>query len=208
MSTADPVAAFRHREPGGYVRPDPDAMAAVAALERCLRMRDYAGAAQLVRQRKVADGLGILAAMARRSWAEQAYWRSVAEWRADHEATLRARLERDVAEIVALVAEAVTGAEAEARRQRERKISNDEGERAMSERFESREALAGKIEWEGGLMEALDYGITTDMMPEGDAELTEAWAKLEASFRETSKLADAVEELLAGDDAATREDPV
>ena len=115
MSTADPVAAFRHREPGGYVRPDPDAMAAVAALERCLRMRDYAGAAQLVRQRKVADGLGILAAMARRSWAEQAYWRSVAEWRADHEATLRARLERDVAEIVALVAEAVTGAEAEAR---------------------------------------------------------------------------------------------
>ena len=112
MSTADPVAAFRHREPGGYVRPDPDAMAAVAALERCLRMRDYAGAAQLVRQRKVADGLGILAAMARRSWAEQAYWRSVAEWRAEHEATVRARLERDVAEIVALVAEVVTEADA------------------------------------------------------------------------------------------------
>lgn len=89
----------------GYVRPDPDAMAAVAALERCLRMRDYAGAAQLVRQRKVADGLGILAAMARRSWAEQAYWRSVAEWRADHEATVQRQQERDVAELVALVAE-------------------------------------------------------------------------------------------------------
>ena len=66
----------------------------------------------------------------------------------------------------------------------------------MSDRFESREALAGKIEWEGGLMESLDYGITTAMMPEGDAELTEAWAKLEASFKETSKLADVVEALL------------
>jgi hypothetical protein len=93
----------------GYVSPDPDALAAVAALERCLRMRDYAGAAQLVRQRKVADGLGILAAMARRSWAEQAYWRSVAEWRAEHEATLQRRRERDVAALVALIAEAVAG---------------------------------------------------------------------------------------------------
>lgn len=88
-----------------YVQPDPDAMAAVAALERCLRTRDYAGAAQLVRQRKVADGLGILAAMARRSWAEQAYWRSVAEWRADHEATVQRQQERDVQSLVALVAE-------------------------------------------------------------------------------------------------------
>ena len=91
----------------GYVTPDPDAMAAVAALERCLRTRDYAGAAQLVRQRKVAEGLAVLAAMARRSWAEQAYWRSVAEWRAEHEAAVRQRQERDIGELVALVAEAV-----------------------------------------------------------------------------------------------------
>ena len=91
----------------GYVRPDPDAMTAVAALERCLRMRDYAGAAVLIQQRKVADGLAILAAMARQSWAEQAYWRSVAEWRAGHEATLRLRMERDVGELVALIAEAM-----------------------------------------------------------------------------------------------------
>ena len=66
----------------------------------------------------------------------------------------------------------------------------------MSDRFEDREALAAKIEWEGGLMEALDYGIKTDDMPEGDTELTEAWAKLEASFRETSRLAHAVEKLI------------
>jgi hypothetical protein len=66
----------------------------------------------------------------------------------------------------------------------------------MSDRFSSREHLAAKIEWEGGLMEALDYGIKTEMMPEGDTELAEAWAKLEASFRETSKLGDAVEKLI------------
>jgi len=67
-------------------------------------------------------------------------------------------------------------------------------------RFESRDALAGKIEWEGDILDALDYGITTEMMPEGDAELTEAWAKLEASFKETRKLADAVEGMLIPDD--------
>jgi hypothetical protein len=69
-----------------------------------------------------------------------------------------------------------------------------------TDRFDSRAALAGKIEWEGGLMESLDYGITTEMMPEGDTELTEAWAKLEASYKETARLADAVETLLPDPD--------
>jgi hypothetical protein len=78
----------------------------------------------------------------------------------------------------------------------------------MSDRFPDRENLAAKIEWEGGLMEALDYGITTEMMPEGDEELFVAWEKLEASFRETSKLADAVQDLLdAGDDDAGEPSP-
>lgn len=66
----------------------------------------------------------------------------------------------------------------------------------MSDRFKSRADLAGKIEWEGGLMDALDYGITTDMMPEDDAELAEAWAKLEAAFKAVQPLAEAVEKLL------------
>ena len=70
----------------------------------------------------------------------------------------------------------------------------------MADRFPDRENLAAKIEWEGGLMEALDYGITTEMMPEGDAELAEAWTKLEASFKETSKLADVVQDLLDAED--------
>ena len=70
----------------------------------------------------------------------------------------------------------------------------------MSDRYESRAALAGKIEWEGGLMEALDYGITTGHMPEGDEELTAAWTALETAFRAIGPLARAVEDLLPDPD--------
>ena len=68
----------------------------------------------------------------------------------------------------------------------------------MSDRFKSRADLAGKIEWHGGIMAALPFGIMTDDMPEGDTELAEAWAKLEASFRQTAALAEAVEVMLPG----------
>ena len=67
-------------------------------------------------------------------------------------------------------------------------------------RFKDRHDLAAKVSWEGGILEAVDYGIKAADMPEGDAELTEAWGKLEASFGETSKLADAVEKLLVPED--------
>ena len=74
----------------------------------------------------------------------------------------------------------------------------------MADRFESRMALACKIEWEGGLMEALDYGVRTEAMPEGDEELTAAWADLEASYRATALLAAKVSGMLPepGDEAA------
>ena len=52
----------------------------------------------------------------------------------------------------------------------------------MSERFESREALAAKVSWEGGIYEALDYGIRADEMPEGDEELTAAWTAMQEAF--------------------------
>ncbi len=72
----------------------------------------------------------------------------------------------------------------------------------MSGRFPSRAALAAKIEWEGGLMEALDYGVKTADMPEGDEALAEAWAALEAAHKALEPLAAAVEALLPepGDD--------
>ena len=66
----------------------------------------------------------------------------------------------------------------------------------MSDRFTSREHLADKIQWEGGILEAVDYGIKTEDMPEGDTELTEAWAKLEATWKQLSPLADAIAKML------------
>ena len=69
-------------------------------------------------------------------------------------------------------------------------------------KFANRSELASKIEWEGGLLESLDYGITTEMMPEGDTELIEAWKRLETAFKAVQPLAEMVEGLLedAGDD--------
>ena len=66
----------------------------------------------------------------------------------------------------------------------------------MSERFKSRTDLRDKIDWEGGITDALDYGIKTEDMPEGDAELTEAWGKLEAAWRALAPLAEAVDNML------------
>lgn len=70
----------------------------------------------------------------------------------------------------------------------------------MSERFADRQAVRDKIEWEGGIMEALDYGLRTTDMPEGDDELIAAWGKLADGYEALRPLADAVEKLL--DEAA------
>lgn len=66
----------------------------------------------------------------------------------------------------------------------------------MTHRYEDRLAVAGKIEWEGGIMEALDYGVRAEHMPEGDKELIRAWSALEDAYRAVKKLADAVDDLL------------
>ena len=49
-------------------------------------------------------------------------------------------------------------------------------------RFEDREHVAGKIEWEGGMEMALDYGIKAADMPKDDAELEAAWTVMEEKW--------------------------
>jgi hypothetical protein len=63
-------------------------------------------------------------------------------------------------------------------------------------RFESRERLASKIDWEGGLLDAIDYGIKATDMPEGDDELAKAWKKLEDAYSEVVPHAAQVSALL------------
>ena len=66
----------------------------------------------------------------------------------------------------------------------------------MSDRFADRAAVRDKIEWEGGLMESLDYGLRAADMPEGDTELIEAWGKLYDAFHSLEPLTAAVQKLL------------
>jgi hypothetical protein len=62
--------------------------------------------------------------------------------------------------------------------------------------FATRAEVRDKIEWEGGYVAALDYGLRVSDMPEGDTELRDAWDKLWAAYREMGPFVAAVEKLL------------
>lgn len=62
--------------------------------------------------------------------------------------------------------------------------------------YATRAEVRGKVEWEGGIMEALDYGIHAIDMPVGDEELIAAWTALENAHEALRPLAEAVERLL------------
>ncbi len=68
--------------------PDPDGLLAVAALQRCLERRDYAGAARVITARPVLDGLRTLTGPARQK-----------------------ALERDLRDVVALLVSALADSE-------------------------------------------------------------------------------------------------
>jgi hypothetical protein len=63
-------------------------------------------------------------------------------------------------------------------------------------KFENRQELADKIEWEGGLEDALDYGIKSSDLPESETKLIAAWALMEAAFDELERAKRAVAELI------------
>jgi len=69
-------------------------------------------------------------------------------------------------------------------------------------KFEDRQAVASKIGWEGGIWEALEYGIKTDDMPEGDTELAEKWEVLRLAFSSAEAAWNAVNALLPESEGA------
>jgi hypothetical protein len=69
-------------------------------------------------------------------------------------------------------------------------------ENRMSEPFKDRAAVAAKVEWEGGIIEALEYGIHAADMPAGDTGLTAAWQALEDAFDALQPLAATVGDML------------
>jgi hypothetical protein len=66
----------------------------------------------------------------------------------------------------------------------------------MSDRYESRRDVWNKVQWEGGILEALEYGIRVDDLPEGDAELAELWQRLEDAYDALEPIQKAIEALL------------
>lgn len=60
----------------------------------------------------------------------------------------------------------------------------------MSRTYESRQALANKIDWEGGLEGFLDYGFDpTDDIPERDDELEDIASTMVTRWREFQEAA-------------------
>lgn len=41
----------------------------------------------------------------------------------------------------------------------------------------------GKVEWEGGVLEALEYGLKADALKDQDSELASRWRALEKEWR-------------------------
>jgi hypothetical protein len=56
------------------------------------------------------------------------------------------------------------------------------------------EEFADKVEWEGDVIEALEYGLTAEDLVDGP--LKTAWGRLEEAWKDFKPALDAVEELL------------
>lgn len=60
----------------------------------------------------------------------------------------------------------------------------------------SEEAFAGKVEWEGGVLDALEYGLRAKDLENPDSELGIAWRTLEEAWWAMEPLIRKAEELL------------
>jgi hypothetical protein len=66
----------------------------------------------------------------------------------------------------------------------------------MSDKPMTESAFASKVEWEGGIFEALDYGLKPSDAPKGP--IRDAWARLYQAWQQISPIADEVSRLLDG----------
>lgn len=70
------------------------------------------------------------------------------------------------------------------------------------------DSFAAKVDWEGGVIDALDYGLKADDLDPADERskpLREAWAEMERIYREAfapavSKVRDLLQEIEDGGD--------
>lgn len=60
--------------------------------------------------------------------------------------------------------------------------------------------FAAKIEWEGGIIDALDYGLKADDLGDQTSALALAWRELETAWQQVKPLIEKVEALLPDED--------
>lgn len=64
-------------------------------------------------------------------------------------------------------------------------------------RYENRQELANKIDWEGGIFDMLfGYGLRAEDLPEGDVELAQRFAHIETLKGAFERAVDNLTELL------------
>ena len=63
-------------------------------------------------------------------------------------------------------------------------------------RYQTLEDLAAKIDWEGGIAEAVAYGIKHTDIPDGHPDLAAAWARLEDVHAEMECLCDEIHPMI------------
>jgi hypothetical protein len=49
-------------------------------------------------------------------------------------------------------------------------------------------AFASKVDWEGGVYAALEYGLSADELPEGHPELEAIWREMERKYADLEQL--------------------
>lgn len=62
--------------------------------------------------------------------------------------------------------------------------------------YKNRADLFGKVEWEGGMEAALEYGLRLKDLPQDDDELRDAWADMERAWLAYEPLGSKVYEML------------
>lgn len=56
--------------------------------------------------------------------------------------------------------------------------------------------LAGKVEWEGGVLQAIDYGLVADDLDDSNPDLKSAWVNLCNAYKNFHGLLEDVESQL------------
>lgn len=69
----------------------------------------------------------------------------------------------------------------------------------MTNKYMTVEEFSSKVEWEGGIFGALEYGLHADQLDSEDSastELRKAWADLESAYNELRPFVGMVESIL------------